>query len=86
MEVLSYDVRQLNHPEPLEIMTKALQKAQNGALLEMIHRREPFPLYDMIKAQNLDFFVTCEKNAENEIYHIFIAKKEVLQEYLESLK
>ncbi len=50
-----YDTRTLEHPRPLEIMSDALKYAHGGAILVMVHRREPFPLYDIIRAQGLTF-------------------------------
>ena len=50
-----FDTRALQHPKPLEIMSKALKIACCEEILLMIHRREPFPLYEIIKAQGLEF-------------------------------
>lgn len=60
-----YDTRALQHPKPLEIMTSALINAHKGEILMMIHRREPFPLYDIIRAQGLEFkaFELCKKQS-----------------------
>ena len=49
------DTRALEHPRPLEIMSEALKFAHLGEILLMIHRREPLPLYDIIRAQGLEF-------------------------------
>lgn len=73
-----YDVSSLEHPEPLEIMTNALKKAQEGEILLMIHRREPFPLYEIIKAQNLHYHT----HKAGERFHILIGQKEVVESYL----
>ena len=55
MRLKIFDTRALQHPKPLEIMSKALKIARCGEILLMIHRREPFPLYEIIKAQGLEF-------------------------------
>lgn len=73
-----YDVSALEHPEPLEIMTSALKEAREGKLLLMIHRREPFPLYEIIKAQNLHYHT----HKAGERFHILIGQKEALEGYL----
>ena len=52
-----FDTRALEHPRPLEIMSEALKFAHLGEILLMIHRREPLPLYDIIRAQGLEFRV-----------------------------
>ena len=55
MRLKIFDTRALQHPKPLEIMSKALKIARCGEILLMIHRREPFPLYDIIRVQGLEF-------------------------------
>lgn len=70
-----YDVSSLEHPEPLEIMTNALKKAQEGEILLMIHRREPFPLYEIIKAQNLHYHT----HKIGERFYIFIGQEKSIQ-------
>ena len=50
-----FDTRALEHPRPLEIMSEALKFAHLEEILLMIHRREPLPLYDIIRAQGLEF-------------------------------
>lgn len=70
-----YDVSALEHPEPLEIMTSALKEAREGKLLLMIHRREPFPLYEIIKAQNLHYHT----HKIGERFYIFIGQEKSIQ-------
>ncbi len=79
--LLVFDVRHLSHPEPLEIMTKALLQARKNKVLKMIHRREPFPLYDIILAGNLAY-KTFKQNEE--IYIIYIGKQNILESFLDS--
>lgn len=55
MRLKIFDTRALQHPKPFEIMSKALKLAHCGEILLMIHRREPFPLYDIIRVQGLEF-------------------------------
>ena len=56
-----FDTRALQHPRPLEIMSKALKITHCGEILLMIHRREPLPLYEILKAQGLEFRA-CESD------------------------
>ena len=56
MRLKIFDTRALQHPKPLEIMSKALKIARCGEIiLLMIHRREPLPLYEILKTQGLEF-------------------------------
>lgn len=43
------DVSDLEPPEPLERVLDALADLPAGDRLRMIHRREPFPLYDLLR-------------------------------------
>ena len=64
-----FNVAFLSHPVPLEIMSEVLQMAVCGDILLMFHRREPLPLYEIIKARKLEFRAfECENVSE--IQHI----------------
>ena len=43
------DVRGLEPPEPLERVLDALADLPAGDRLLLLHRREPFPLYDLLR-------------------------------------
>lgn len=43
------DVRDLPPPEPLERVLDALPGLKSGDVLCMLHVREPFPLYGMLR-------------------------------------
>jgi uncharacterized protein (DUF2249 family) len=43
------DVSQLEPPEPLERILDALAALEPGDRLSVIHRRIPFPLFDMLR-------------------------------------
>ena len=43
------DVSQLEPPEPLERILDALADLGHGDRLDVIHRRLPFPLFDMLR-------------------------------------
>lgn len=75
---LLFDMRALEHPKPLEIMTKALIKASEGEILLMIHRKEPFLLYEIIQSRHLCYHTT----QEGENFFILIAKEEILHSFL----
>jgi uncharacterized protein (DUF2249 family) len=48
MEVV-LDVSALEPPEPLERVLGALEDLPEGNHLRVLHRREPFPLYDLLR-------------------------------------
>ena len=49
MTTVSLDVRALPPPEPLERILEALDRLPEGGRLRVWHRREPFPLYDLLR-------------------------------------
>ena len=51
------DVRSLPPPEPLERVLDALADLRSGGPLWVLHRREPFPLYDMLRTMGYSWRV-----------------------------
>lgn len=49
MEPRFLDVRKLAPPEPLERILDALTDMPRTERLWVLHRREPFPLYDLLR-------------------------------------
>jgi uncharacterized protein (DUF2249 family) len=43
------DVSTLEPPEPLERVLDALAELAEGSRLRVLHRRQPFPLYDLLR-------------------------------------
>ena len=60
------DTRDLEHPEPLEMMTRALKDNTQNVTIVMIHHREPFPLYELATTMGYHYRATRESDA----YHI----------------
>ncbi len=51
------DVRSLAAPEPLERVLDALTAMPPGGRVWVLHSREPFPLYDMLKTMGYSWRV-----------------------------
>ena len=47
------DVSDLEPPEPMERILAALDELPQGDCLKVRHRREPYPLYNLLR--NMDF-------------------------------
>jgi TusA-related sulfurtransferase len=62
------DVSDLAAPEPLERILDALADLPPGDRLCVIHRREPYPLYDLLRRMGCRW----ETTAEDERYRILI--------------
>ncbi len=67
MEIL-LDTRELEAPEPLELVMKNLSKVDKNTYIKMIHRMEPKILYNHLL--NNHFVYNVQK--ENEDFHIYI--------------
>ena len=60
------DVRDLEPPEPLQQALAALAALKPGEQLRMLHHREPFPLYAMLRERGFTHRTTqlAEDNYE----------------------
>ena len=46
------DCRELEHPEPMERVLEAVETLDGNKAILMVHRREPFPLYQILEERN----------------------------------
>ena len=69
MILKSIDVSELEPPEPMSQILKALAQLKQGQCLKVVHRREPFPLYEKLPAAGWHYHV--EQLAE-QLFHIYI--------------
>jgi len=69
--MITLDVRELDHPLPLEMTVDAFKKLTGEEVLVMIHRREPTPLFEII-TKNGGFYRSVQR--EENLWHIFIAR------------
>lgn len=49
------DVRHLEAPEPMKAVLQALQNLPAQSWLKVVHRREPFPLYQILSENGFRF-------------------------------
>ncbi len=66
------DAREMEPPEPLDMALEALDRLQSGEYLRMLHRREPFPLYQMLER---DGFCHLTRPGAEIPYEIFIWRR-----------
>lgn len=66
------DVRRLAPPEPMEAVLAALAGLQAGDRLRMLHRREPFPLYDLLPRMGYAWKTTEDTTAGEVGFEILI--------------
>lgn len=61
------DVSDLEPPEPLERILDALADLPDGDWLRVKHRREPFPLYGMLRNMGYRWVTHCHAPDDFEI-------------------
>lgn len=77
------DVHELQPPEPMEIAMKELTALSQGAYIKMIHRMQPFPLYDILLDNGFRYKVEdCEQGFN---IYIWKAKDKVTNAYIKAL-
>ena len=76
------DVHELQAPEPMEIVMNGLTKLQEGEYIKLIHRMEPFPLYDTFLDNGFRYKVTDGEFGFN--IYIWFAKDKKTGEFVKS--
>ncbi|WP_440876113.1 DUF2249 domain-containing protein [Thalassotalea sp. PLHSN55] len=69
MQEIIVDVSALAPPEPMTAILKALANLSDEQFIKVIHRREPFPLYEKLNAAGWNY--SCQA-IEPELFHIYI--------------
>lgn len=82
-QVTSLDVSELEPPQPMQLITAALQKLAIGEVVSVKHRRIPFPLFDML-AGRFDYFCDEITSSHYQIYfwQLKDSKAKALAEHL----
>ncbi|MCW9013999.1 MAG: DUF2249 domain-containing protein [Gammaproteobacteria bacterium] len=77
------DVHELQPPAPMEMALDALDKMTEGEYLKMIHRMQPFPLYNIL-FENGFKYEAREGDAGFDIY-IWHAKDKATEAFIKQL-
>jgi uncharacterized protein (DUF2249 family) len=72
MNIIEVNVSALAPPEPMQVILSSLATLPNETLLKVVHRREPFPLYEQLTING--WLYHSEKVAE-ERFIIYIANE-----------
>ncbi|MFD2231405.1 DUF2249 domain-containing protein [Alkalimarinus sediminis] len=73
MKVIDLDVSELEPPEPYALAVQHLVSLPDESILNMIHRQEPFPLYQT--ADEMGFFHQTTFASEG-VVHIYFWHKD----------
>lgn len=65
--MIELDVRDLEPPEPLQQALAALATIKTGEQLRMLHHREPFPLYAMLRERGFAYRTTQMADGSYEV-------------------
>ncbi|MCI4407275.1 MAG: DUF2249 domain-containing protein [Sulfuricurvum sp.] len=69
------DTRELDHPIPMEMAVNAFKKLSGDEVIQMIHRREPIPLFEIILKNGGRFrSIQLEEN----LWHIYITRSKTV--------
>ncbi|MDH5473317.1 MAG: DUF2249 domain-containing protein [Gammaproteobacteria bacterium] len=74
---ITLDVHELQPPEPMQKALDALHTLGDGQYLKIIHRMQPFPLYDILTDNGFKYKVTTGKVSAFDIYVWHAKDKEV---------
>ena len=72
MKEITLDVISLPPPEPMQKILTALAQLNSGQVLKVIHRRQPFPLFEQLLKSGWEY--QCNKLSD-ELFHIYIFKE-----------
>lgn len=67
---VTIDVSDLQPPEPMEIVLDRLDKIEDGQYIRMIHRMQPYPLYNILMDNGFRYKV----DETQSLLHIYIWK------------
>ncbi len=72
MNINELNVSALAPPEPMQMILSSLATLPNDAVLKVVHRREPFPLYEQLIANG---WLYHSKQVAEEKFEIYIVNK-----------
>lgn len=68
------DVSALPAPEPFQRITEALSRLPDSACLKVLHRREPFPLYPVLRSTGFVYRVEHDPGGQGPAVVILIRR------------
>jgi len=78
------DVHELQPPEPMQRALDALDTLAEGQYLKIIHRMQPFPLYDILSDNGFKYKVV---DGEVRVFDIYVwrAKDEAAEKIIKAI-
>lgn len=81
---IKLDVHELQPPAPFEIVMDSLTKLKQGEYIKILHRMQPFPLYDILLDNGFRYKVN-DGEFGFDIY-IWFAKDKLTGDFIKGLK
>lgn len=78
------DVHELQPPEPMQRALDALDSLADGQYLKIIHRMQPFPLYDILSDNGFKYKVTDGEISAFDIY-VWRAKDKAAEKIIQEI-
>ena len=78
------DVHELQPPEPMQRALDALDTLSEGQYLKIIHRMQPFPLYDILSDNGFKYKVVDGEVSVFDIY-VWRAKDEAAEKIIKAI-
>ena len=72
MNIIEVNVSALAPPEPMQVILSSLATLPSDTALKVVHRREPFPLYEQLIANG---WLYHSKQLSEESFEIYIANE-----------
>ena len=72
MNIIEVNVSALAPPEPMQVILSSLATLPSDVVLKVVHRREPFPLYEQLIANG---WLYHSKQLSEESFEIYIANE-----------
>lgn len=77
------DCRELEAPEPMNLVVNNLSRCDNKTYIKMVHRLEPVPLLAMLESNNYSTKVLQDEKGF--VIYIWSSDQKELQEYIKGL-
>jgi hypothetical protein len=77
---ITLDAREMEPPEPFKKSTAILAAMQPGEYYRLLHRRIPYPLFELCKSRKMDYCLRDGCHADYEVLIYFPCDHQLMSE------